>query len=214
MTWLVDHWIDLLGWGGSILLIWSVLQTRLLKFRVLNCIASLVLTLFNAVLAIWPMVAMNFVLALINLLHIRSLLGQQRDETAFDILQVEPDDRYLQHVLAAHAADIASFQPDFDPTDHDRRRAFLVQLGDETVGVVMLRPEGQTAHVVLDWVNPRYRDFSPGQYVWHGSNLLRTQGFERVETSPQMVAPYYGRLGFTKQSSESGTNYVWDVPTA
>ena len=45
-------WLDALGWAGSALLIFSLLQARVLRFRVLNLIASTVLTVFNALLEI------------------------------------------------------------------------------------------------------------------------------------------------------------------
>ena len=38
------------------------MQARLLRFRVLNLFACVVLTGFNAALSIWPMVAMNLAL--------------------------------------------------------------------------------------------------------------------------------------------------------
>ena len=56
VDWLAGHWLDILGWGGSALLVYSLLQTRVLRFRVLNMIASLVLVVFNAFLSVWPMV--------------------------------------------------------------------------------------------------------------------------------------------------------------
>ena len=37
-------WIDAVGWAGSALLIFSLLQARVLRLRVLNTIASLILT--------------------------------------------------------------------------------------------------------------------------------------------------------------------------
>ena len=36
MDWLGDHWLDLVGWAGSALLVFSLLQARVLRFRVLN----------------------------------------------------------------------------------------------------------------------------------------------------------------------------------
>jgi hypothetical protein len=48
-------WIDVIGWGGSALLIFSLLQARVFRFRVLNLMASLVLTVFNVALEIWPL---------------------------------------------------------------------------------------------------------------------------------------------------------------
>jgi hypothetical protein len=62
--------LELLGWAGSALLVYSVLQTRILRLRVLNGVASAVLTIFNAAIAVWPMVAMNLVLTAINAFYV------------------------------------------------------------------------------------------------------------------------------------------------
>ncbi len=105
-----------------------------------------------------------------------------------------PDDEYLRHVLRVHGADILQFQPDFVwDGAAPGRLAFLVQRGDETVGVVLVRDDGDgVAQVLLDYVTPRYRDFSPGEFVWRRSNVLRDHGFTRVVTPADMVGAYYG----------------------
>ena len=59
-------WVDALGWFGSALLIYSLLQARILRLRVLNTVACVILIVFNALIGVWPMVAMNVVLAAIN----------------------------------------------------------------------------------------------------------------------------------------------------
>ena len=208
MDWLGDHWLDVIGWGGSALLVVSLLQARVLRFRVLNLVGCVVLTGFNAMLGVWPMVGMNVVLAAINLWHIGKLLGERHDEAAFDVLEVGPDDEYLRHVLRIHDADILSFQPDFvwDP-DEELDLAFIVVRGDETVGVVLLRRDGDMARVLLDYVTPRYRDFSPGEFVWRRSGLLDDRGFRHVTTPPNMVGAYYDRVGFRS----TGREYVLDL---
>jgi len=197
VTWLDNHWLDILGWGGSALLVYSLLQSRVLRLRVLNLAACLILTVFNWALEVWPMVGMNIVLAAINLWFILKLVRERHDEAAFDVLQVRGDDEYLRHVLRVHAADILKFNPEFihDPAA-EGRDAFLVTRGDETVGVVLLTATGDTAHVVLDYVTPRYRDFSPGEFIWRKSRMLSSHGYHRVVTPPAMVAPYYDRVGF------------------
>ena len=43
-------WLDALGWAGSALLIYSLMQARVLRFRVLNLAASAILVVFNALL--------------------------------------------------------------------------------------------------------------------------------------------------------------------
>ena len=191
-------WLDFIGWLGSALLIYSVMQARVLRFRVLNLAASAILAGFNGVLAIWPMVAMNIALCGINLWHIRTLVTTRHDEATYEVLEVGPQDEYLRHILRVHEADILRYQPDFiwDGAAHGAT-AFLVTRGDETVGVVLVRDGGAgTAQLVLDYVTPRFRDFSPGEFVWRHSTALRDRGFRVVVTPSTMVAPYYSKLGF------------------
>jgi hypothetical protein len=191
-------WLDALGWAGSALLIYSLLQARVLRFRVLNLVASLVLVAFNALLGIWPMVAMNAVLAGINVWFIVLLLGERHDEAAYQVLEVGVSDAYLRYVLSVHDKDIRRFFPRFSGTGPAASRsAFLVQHGDETVGVVLVHDAGDgVAQVELDYATPRFRDFTPGEFVYRRSGMFRDRGFHRVLTPPGMVAPYYDRLGF------------------
>lgn len=201
-------WLDALGWAGSALLVYSVMQSRVLRFRLVNLVACLVLVVFNALIAVWPMVGMNVVLAAINLWFIGRLVSQRHDERAFSVIEVAPDDAYLRHVLDVHGADIARFQPDFDPAAEAGRTAYLVLHGDETVGVVLLhRDEAGVARVELDYVTPRFRDFSPGEFVWRRSRILHDEGFRKVVSPPAMVAPYYDRIGFRRE----GEVFVLDV---
>src|SRR4051794_25138400 len=92
------------------------MQARVFRFRVLNLIASTVLIAFNAILSIWPMVAMNVALAAINLWFIRGLLRERHDEVAYEVLEVGADDAYLTYVLKVHGEDIRHFFPTFTPT--------------------------------------------------------------------------------------------------
>jgi len=191
-------WLDALGWAGSVLLIHSLLQARVLRFRVLNLMASLVLVSFNALLGIWPMVAMNAVLAGINIWFIRKLVRERHDARAYQVLEVGTADAYLRHTLRVHGGEISRVFPNFVFEASDPgRSAFLVQHGDETVGVVIVRDAGDgVAQVDLDYVTPRFRDFTPGEFVYRRSGLFQDRGFRRVRTPPGMVTPYYGRLGF------------------
>lgn len=200
-------WLDAVGWAGSALLVFSLLQARVLRFRALNTIACSVLIFFNAMLGIWPMVAMNVVLATINLFFIVRLLRERHDEAAFEVLRVGTGDDYLRHVLETHRDDILRFQPDF-AGPRDDEGAFIVIKGDETVGVVVLaREDRDTARIRLDYVTPKYRDFTPGEFVWRRSGLLDGLGFRRVLTPPDMVNAYYDRVGFRREAD----SYVLDV---
>jgi len=192
-------WVDALGWFGSALVVYSLLQARILRLRVLNTVACGILIVFNALIGVWPMVAMNVVLCGINLFFIVRMLRERGDERAYAVLPVREDDAYLTHFLGVHRADIDSFFSGFSGGAADGRSTYLVQHGDETAGVIVVRDTGQgVAQVELDYVTPRFRDFSPGEFVFRRSGLFRDRGFHQVLTPPGMVAPYYARMGFAR----------------
>ncbi len=117
MAWLGDHWLDLFGWGGSALLIFSLLQTRVLRFRLLNLAASLSLVRLQRAgrgLADGRHERRH---ASINLWFIARMLRERHDEAAFDVLQVGPA-RRLPPPLPARctATDIGRYQPGFAAT--------------------------------------------------------------------------------------------------
>jgi hypothetical protein len=208
VEWLQQYWLDLVGWMGSALLVFSLMQARVLRFRVLNLAACLILTGFNAMLGIWPMVAMNIVLSAINIWFISRLVRDRHDEAAFTVLPVASDDAYLHHFLKVHAADITRFHPSYAEVAVDDL-AWIVLRGDETVGAVVIRREGDVARVQLDYVTPRFRDFSPGEFVWRGAPALRERGFRRVVTPPDMVGAYYDRLD--QDFRREGPSYVLEL---
>ncbi len=208
MEWLTDNWLELVGWAGSALLVTSLLQARVLRFRLLNLTASGVLTAYNGLIGVWPMFAMNIVLSLINLFFVFRLLRTRHDQATYAVIEVSASDRYLQHFLGVHGDDIAKHHPKSPAVEADDL-AYQVLKGDETVGVIILRRDGDVARVLVDYVTPRFRDFEPGEFVWRTTDGLRQRGFRKVVTPPDMVAPYYERLdvGFRRE----GSSYVLDV---
>jgi hypothetical protein len=204
MSWM--SWLDALGWAGSALLVWSLLQARILRLRALNLIGSLVLFVFNALIQVWPMVGLNAVLAGINVFYLVKLLRTRHDENTYQVVEVGAGDNLLRHVLRLHAGEIASFFPAF--RWRPDRLAFLVLRRDEIVGVVLARDAGDgVAQVELDYVTQRFRDFTPGEFVYKRSRLFTERGFTRVVTPPGMVEPYYPRLGFRRE----GDVYVLEL---
>ncbi len=79
-------WLDLIGWAGSALLVWSLLQTRILRLRVINLIGCFVLIFYNGVLHVWPMVGLNVMLAIINIVYLRKLWATRHDDAAYSVV--------------------------------------------------------------------------------------------------------------------------------
>lgn len=201
-------WLDVLGWTGSAILVLSLLQARVLRFRIVNTLGTFVLLVFNGLINVWPMVGMNAVLLAINLWFIAKLVRERHDDAVFEVVEVERTDPLLRHLLEAQGDDIARFQPGrtWEPLA-DRDHAFVVLRGTEFVGAVLLDADGDVARVRLDYVVPRFRDFTPGEFVWRKSGVLKELGFRHVMTPPGMVGAYYGAVGFRP----NGQEYVLDL---
>lgn len=198
-------WLELVGWVGSAVLVWSLLQTQLHRLRVINLVGCLVLIVYNAVNQVWPMVGLNVVLGVINVFYLVQMAREKHDAAVYEVLEVAGDDTYLRRVLRVHEADIRRYNPEFvhDPFSGDP--SYLVLRGDEAVGVVLLREADEgTAQLLLDWVTPRHRDMTPGEFVFGPDGPFRRRGFRRVLTPPGMVEPYYEKLGFHR----AGDAYV------
>lgn len=197
-------WLEVVGWVGSALVVYSLTQARVLRFRWLNLAGSVVATAYNAIVGIWPFVAMNAAIAVINVYWLVRLQRERHDAEVYEVVEVAPDDAYLLHVLRNHAADIARAAPGFAaaPAPDERRSAFLVLRGDETVGVVEVGDGGGGLGVVLlDWVTERFRDFTPGEFVHRRSGIFAAKGFDRVvvpRTAQEDVA-YLERVGFRRE---------------
>jgi hypothetical protein len=198
---ITDVALESAGWAGSALVVWSLLQSRILRLRWLNLAGSLVLTGFNAALGVWPMVGLNAALAVINVVQLHRLVSTRHDAAAYRVVEVRADDAVLAHLLQAHADDIARTAPHFSGTDGADLTAIVLD-GDQLVGVVIARDAGQgTAQIELDWVAPAYRDFTPGEFVYRRSDLFEGHGFRRAVAAPGMreSAAYLARVGFRGQ---------------
>ncbi|HEX9258232.1 MAG TPA: hypothetical protein VF855_01755 [Acidimicrobiales bacterium] len=193
--------VQALGWLGSALVVTSLLQQRLLRFRIINLTAGLILVVFNASLGVWPMVALNLTTAAINIWWIHKLLSTADDTRVFDVLELTMTDPYAQKFLSFYGDDIAKFQPDFDPrrATTRKRTLFLVLRDAVPAGAVVLHDHGEgEAHVELDYVVPAERDFSPGKFVYRGSGLFDSPDITRVvaTAATREHRSYLKRMGF------------------
>jgi len=210
----VNTLLEIIGWTGSALIVFSLMQARVLRFRWINMFGSIIATFYNAALGIWPFVAMNAVIAVISAYWLRRLYREADDPGVYQVLPLAPEDPFLQHVLEVHAEDIAAHQPDFVAQSGDPARSTLLLVrGDEAVGVVAVHDAGDgVGEVELDWVKPRFRDFSAGQFVYRDSGALPAAGFSRVTVTPHAATDteYLSKAGFRLE----GDTWVRDLQTA
>ena len=198
--------LDIFGWVSSGLIIVSLMQARVLRFRVLNLTGAALATIVNAILGVWPFAAMNLVITVIDVYWIFRLTRERHDEAVYDVVEVGVQDAYLRHLLRIHADDVAATHPEFHAAEAGGlsaaeavdRSAFLVLRGDETAGMVLVRDAGLgVAEVELDYVTERFRDFTPGEFVYRRSGVFAERGVTRlVAADVPGSRDYFSRVGF------------------
>ena len=200
--------LEAIGWIGSILVVVSLTQARVLRFRWMNFAGSVVATGYNAVIGVWPFAAMNLAIAIIDIYWLVRLYREAKDPAVYQVLTVPANDPFLKHLMDVHAEDIDAHQPGFaaqcvDP-DPELSTLLLVR-GDEAVGVVAVRDAGDGVGAIeLDWVKPRFRDFTPGQFVYSDSGALPAAGFHHVTLTPNTATDteYLRRTGFRLEDGQ------------
>jgi len=207
--------LDAIGWIGSAILVVSLVQTRILRLRLINLVGCLVLVGYNAAVGVWPMVGLNVVLAVVNVVALRRLRTDARSAGGYDVVPTDPAAPVLRHLLARHHDEIVRLH-DVDPDALPATEAYLVLHGDETVGAVVLDDRGDgTARLTLDHVVERYRDFTPGDHVFRRSGALVGRGYARVVTRPGITgrtATYYEAVGFVRDTATD--ELVLELPSA
>ena len=87
--------------------------------------------------------------------------------------------------------------------------AFLVLSGGDTVGVVLARRTGVPgeAQIVLDYVLPHYRDFTPGEFVYRRGGPFAAAGVHRVLAPADMrdADRYLASVGFRSSARGPGS---------
>jgi hypothetical protein len=190
-----------------------------LRLRVFNGVASALLVIFNAAIAVWPMVALNVTLTAINVFYIVRLLRRRHDSRTLEVVEISPKEAYLKHLLNEFDADIQYFNTGFSGDDAARTDlGFLILTGAETVGLVLARNAGDgSAQVDLDYVAPRYQGFTldrhrrAGRQVDRSAAVLGEQTGIRTRQATPRKLRRLAAVGTPLHSSAGGPGFHWSA---
>jgi hypothetical protein len=196
-------WIEIIGWLGTVLVVVSLMLPSVRKFRWTNLAGSVIATAYNGIFGIWPFFAMNLAIVLIDVYWIYRI-ERDRAQRRYSLVPMDPEEPYLRHFLDAHRDDVAEFYPGYRQAPATRRLAFLILHRDETIGVVLARVDGDRAVIDVDLVTRRFRDQSPGRFLYESSGAFRDLGLTSiaVPVSDTVDLAYFGSMGFGRRGDE------------
>jgi hypothetical protein len=197
----MDLWVELIGYGGSALVIASLAQKSILRLRFIGLGGSALFFVYSLLIAAYPIAIVNVIAGGIHSYYLRKLIS--RPETVFATLEVLPDSRYLQRFLEFHAADIARFQPEFRHQLGDNMKPVFLLRDMVPAGLLVYRDDDDGIKIVLDYAIPAYRDFKLGRYVFTEKCGVFEPGTRvwSFATSPDH-AKYLERMGFHETTKD------------
>ncbi len=139
-------YLDILGYIGTALVIFSMTMTSVAKLRFFNICGSVLSTVYAIAGHAWPIVIMNVCLMAINVFHlVRGLLGKETP-VCVGLSANDPTVRYL-------LAQNRGVEAQTDASDGSE--ATVVYIGTTAIAVAVGRREGERIELTSLWVDSK-----------------------------------------------------------
>ena len=194
---------QLIGYIASFLVALSMLMTSILRLRIVNLVGSTVFGIYGLLIHAYPVAAVNFFIAGINVVHV---MRMRRTREFFTIVNVVPESDYLLFFLDRNMADIRKSQPTFvySPVANQITVFVVRDLMPAGLFIGELQADG-TLLVKLDYVIPGYRDLKIGKYLLEDrADFFRERGVTRIVTpgGTSMHVGYLEQMGFERTDND------------
>lgn len=172
--------LEVFGYLASAITIVSLMMGNIVRLRLLNLTGALALAAYSWAISAWPLVAVNALIAMVDLYHLGRLT--LRRET-FTLVRVPAGDAaFLKPFLSMYKHDIARFFPDFELASIPNPRCVFILRDLAPVGLFIYADEGSgAARIHLDYVVPAYRDLKAARFFYNRSwRLFLDEGFHEL----------------------------------
>ncbi len=187
---------ELIGYTGSILVAVSLMMKSLVRLRTVNMIGAIVFIIYGLLIGAIPVVFLNTLILGVN---VYNLWQMWREKDYFTLMEVRAESAYLKHFLDFYRKEILEFIPTYLFKPKSEQLVLFVLRNMMPVGVLIVKSEGDTATIFLDFVIPGYRDFRAGKFLYDQSaEFFRQKGITRLITdagNPRHET-YLKRMGF------------------
>jgi hypothetical protein len=198
--------LESVGYLGSVLVAVSLMMSNIRRLRWINLVGAAVFSIYGALIAAWPVFALNGFIALVDLWF---LIQMNRQNEYFSLLDVQGTPTpYLRHFLEFHQVEIRAIFPHFELAETGLEGWWILR-NVQPVGLFLHTKESEQSHLVLlDFVIPEYRDMKNARWFFQeGMTHLGTRGEVtlRAESTYPAHMTYLKRMGFTTDDSHEFT---------
>ncbi len=191
-------WIEILGYGASMLTAISLMMSKILKLRLINLIAAFTFFIYGLLISAYPVFAVNFFIFFVNIYYLLKIL---KTKDYFTILHIEnKDSAFLQKFVNYYHDDITNLFPDFKIEKLSNTNILLILRNMIPVGIFISRPtEEDVLEILIDYIIPDYRDFKNSIFLHSGEiKKYEEEGFKTLVTTTQsgLHRKYLLKMGY------------------
>lgn len=190
--------LEIFGYIGSFLVVFSMLMSSVVKLRVINTVGSVVSGTYALICGAYPLVLMNGCLIIINVYNLYKLL---KTEQQYDMVESKKEDALLGYFLEKYHEDIKNHFPDFT-TNAIYDKAYVVCCNGTPAGVLLGKEkENGIIDILVDYAIPTYRDCSVGNYLYSKLPAMGMTSLEFGQTETEAHVAYMKKMGFVKRGN-------------
>ncbi|MCB2202599.1 hypothetical protein KQH56_01190 [bacterium] len=189
---------EFIGYAASLLIAISLMMKSLIRLRILNAIGAVVFIAYGLIIKAYPVSFLNGLIVIIDLYYLITMLKRS---DYFTLMEVTPDSTYLNFFLNFHQEDIRTFFPSFSYEPKPEDMIFFVLRNTIPAGLVILRPEGKEAQILLDYALQDYRDLKIGAFIFDdNADILMDRGLTCLVTEGKVPihAKYLRQMHFSQ----------------
>jgi hypothetical protein len=157
---------EVIGYVGTALVLISFLMSSVYKLRVINTIGSAISAVYGVLMHVYPTVALNATLAIINIFFLWRHFTD-KSEKIYSTKATGIDDGMVRFFIEKYAEEIHEFFPSFDAMNLPGNVAYLIFSEDTLAGVLIgQKSRDGVLDIYLDFVTKTFRDFSVGKFLY------------------------------------------------
>jgi hypothetical protein len=207
----MQNWLEWMGYAASAIILVSLLMSSIIKLRIINTIGSTIFAVYGILIGSLPVAVMNFGIVAINAYYLIKIFSEK---APLSLVEMSPNSEYMTSFIDYYESDIKKFVRFNKAVLKDSVIAFLVLRDMQDAGAfICSEHDSETLKIDVDFVTPKYRDFSIGKYIYKDQKkLFLDKGYKRfiAESENDYHIKYLKKMGFS-EFGDSGRLWVKEI---
>ena len=206
-------WLQLLGYGGSLLIAISMMMNSIAKLRTINLIGASTFALYGYLFQAYPVFILN---SFITIADIYYLVQISRKKDYFELFEIYSiTNPFFKRFLDFNKNDLNKYFPDFKQSKNEECTIVFILRNLLPVGLFICKPfSSNMLEIELDYVIPDYRDFKTAHFLYQNYHQKITDPeikYFMTKTKIPKHISYLKKIGFKRDFSYGEYGYIKNI---